>query len=154
MATMTALATAWQQTTGITNPSNAFTNTSSTTYASLVDGTYTAYYIQGYGFSSIPDGSVINSVTIKVKGQTVGAGTAYVNYYKSATTWIDLHTFVNSEGLVTKNLTPSGVTVQALKDGMVIRFDPDGNTFNVYGTEIIVDYTPPASNSLFFGMNF
>ena len=27
------------------------------------------------------------------------------------------------------------------------------NVFNVYGEEVIVDYTPPASNSLFFGMN-
>ena len=27
------------------------------------------------------------------------------------------------------------------------------NVFNVYGEEVIVDYTPPASNSLFFGIN-
>ena len=94
MATTTVLASNNTGSTfnSLTSIANAYTNTSSTTYAQLntptrTTGTYLIYFT-GFDFSEIPSDAIVNSVTIKVKcrvNSTSYISSAYVQAYKGTT---------------------------------------------------------------------
>lgn len=74
----------------VSNISNAYTNTDSTTYATVsTTSTSTRYiYLRGFNFSDIPAGSIINSFSIKLKANESGMSTSssYRPYLVNGTT--------------------------------------------------------------------
>lgn len=64
----------------VSNPSNMYTNTDSTTYATLTHtnrNTNSYYvYIKGFNFSAIPSGATVDSFTVKIKGYESGESTS------------------------------------------------------------------------------
>lgn len=153
--TMTALASSNTGSTfnSLTNIANAYTNTSSTTYARLntptrTSGTYLIYFT-GFDFSSIPSDAVINSVTIKVKAMinsTSYIGSAYVQAY-NGTTAVGSQTSYRTTSATTYTLS-SGTWTRAELDNMRVMFNINRtNTKNnqayarIYGIEVIVDWS-------------
>ena len=143
----------------ITNASNAYSNTSDSSYAT-VNGTYDGAagyaYFEGFSFSAIPDGATISAISIKVKGQQDGSGVYNdLNIYNG--TYWGYGSIYSGEGLVTKTISMSLRTVAQLKaSGVRILCSAwYYDAFYIYGAEVIVTYTvPDTSNVLFFGMNF
>jgi len=64
----------------VSNESNMYSNTDSTTYATITNtyaSTSSRYlYIRGFNFSSVPADAVINSFTVKIKGYESGLSTS------------------------------------------------------------------------------
>lgn len=142
----------------VSNASNAYTNTDSTTYAT-VNNTYASttnryVYLRGFNFTDIPSNAVINSFSIKLKASESGGTTSssyrpvlckgtstYSNAYCSAiTTSATVHTF---------SVTQDYATFADDGDDFGIRINcrrSSRNTaasFHIYGAEIEVDYTIP-----------
>lgn len=142
----------------VSNESNAFTNTDSTTYAT-VDNTYASttnryVYLQGFNWDDIPSGAIINSFSIKLKASESGGTTStsyrpvlckgtstYSNAYCDAiTTSATVHTF---------SFTQDFDTFRDDGDEFAIRINcrrSSRNTaasFHIYGAEIEVVYTIP-----------
>lgn len=161
MATLTVLATSTTDSTfggGTTNAANAYTNASSTNYAQYNITTGTAgkaeeLYLTGYDFSSIPSNATINSVTIKIKTQI------------NSTTYITTSTCQAYSGTTAKGSTTSlqntaaaqytlssGTWTRSELDNLRLRFYAKRSSGNnnrsraayvrIYGTEVIVDWTP------------
>ena len=142
----------------VSNESNAFTNTDSTTYATVTN-TYSSttnryVYLQGFNFSDIPNNAIINSFSIKLKASENGGSTSssyrpilckgtstYSNAYCDAiTTSATVHSF---------SFTQDYATFADDGDDFGIRINcrrGSRNTsasFYIYGAEIEVDYTIP-----------
>lgn len=142
----------------VSNESNAYTDTDSTTYAT-VDNTYSSttnryVYLRGFNFTDIPSNAVINSFSIKLKASESGGTTSssyrpvlckgtstYSNAYCSAiTTSATVHEF---------SFTQDYATFADDGDDFGIRINcrrSSRNTaasFQIYGAEIEVDYTIP-----------
>lgn len=142
----------------VSNASNAYTNTDSTTYAT-VNNTYASttnryVYLQGFNWSAVPSDAIINSFRILLKANESGGttsssyrpvlckGTAtYSNAYCSAiTTSVTTHEF---------SFTQDYATFRDGGDEFGIRINcrrSSRNTaasFYIYGAEIEVDYTIP-----------
>lgn len=142
----------------VSNASNAYTNTDSTTYAT-VRNTYASttnryVYLQGFNFSDVPSGAIINSFRILLKASESGGTTSssyrpvlckgtstYSNAYCSAiTTSATVHEF---------SFTQDYATFADDGDDFGIRINcrrSSRNTaasFYIYGAEIEVDYTVP-----------
>ena len=79
----------------VSNASNMYTNTDSTTYATVYNSrtSTTSYYIylQGFNFDDIPSGAVVNSFTVKLKAYESGVSTSdsYKPYLANGTTAIN-----------------------------------------------------------------
>lgn len=142
----------------VSNGSNAYTNTDSTTYAT-VNNVYASttnryVYLQGFNFSDVPSGAIINSFSIKLKASESGGTTSssyrpvlckgtstYSNAYCDAiTTSATVHTF---------SFTQDYATFADDGDDFGIRINcrrGSRNTaasFQIYGAEIEVNYTIP-----------
>ena len=142
----------------VSNASNAYTNTDSTTYAT-VNNTYASttnryVYLQGFNWSAVPSDAIINSFRILLKANESGGttsssyrpvlckGTAtYSNAYCNAiTTSVSVHEF---------SFTQDYATFRDDGDEFGIRINcrrSSRNTaasFYIYGAEIEVDYTVP-----------
>ena len=64
----------------VSNANNMYTNTDSTTYATITN-TYSStssryLYLRGFNFDDIPSAAVINSFTVKIKGYESGLTTS------------------------------------------------------------------------------
>lgn len=142
----------------VSNESNAFTNTDSTTYATVnniyASTTNRYVYLQGFNFSDVPSGAIINSFSIKLKASESGGTTSssyrpvlckgtstYSNAYCDAiTTSATVHTF---------SFTQDYATFADDGDDFGIRINcrrSSRNTaasFQIYGAEIEVNYTIP-----------
>lgn len=64
----------------VSNANNMYTNTDSTTYATITN-TYSStssryLYLRGFNFDDIPSAAVINSFTVKIKGYESGLSTS------------------------------------------------------------------------------
>lgn len=144
----------------VTNPSNAYNDTTNTTFAVMSFTLSNGYCdFKGFDFSSIPGGSVINSITYKASvfcgylGWTLTTR-AYINgnlkasasFTKTSRT-VKTLTISDSATLAELKAASSNnyfrVTINSAKDGMA-----------ACGFDITVNYTPPTGNPLFFGMNF
>lgn len=142
----------------VSNASNAYTSTDSTTYAT-VNNTYASttnryVYLQGFNWDAVPSDAIINSFRILLKASESGGSTSssyrpvlckgtatYSNAYCSAiTTSVSVHEF---------SFTQDYATFRDDGDEFGIRINcrrSSRNTaasFNIYGAEIEVDYTIP-----------
>ena len=142
----------------ISNEANAYTNTDSTTYATIHNkyaNTNSRYiYLQGFNWDAVPNDAVVNSFSIKLKANESGGttssnyrpvickGTATYNnaYCDAITTSVTTHTF---------SVTQAFDTFRDDGDEFGIRINcrrgsrNTASTFHIYGAEIEVDYTIP-----------
>ena len=147
----------------ISDESNAYTNTDSTTHATVnniyASTTNRYIYLRGFNFSDIPSEAVINSFSIKLKASESGGTTSssyrpvlckgtstYSNAYCSAiSTSVSVHEF---------SFTQDYATFSDDGDDFGIRINcrrSSRNTaasFSIYGAEIEVDYTIPVSRAI------
>lgn len=152
MATLTALASGNSSSLcTITDASNAYTNTSSGTYADLSYSSTSGYArFKGFDFSSIPDGSIINSVIYKAKVRT-----------NSEIRRLNVDAYINGTQYASKSRGGAVAVITLDNDGTPslgnLKASANNNYFNitcsntsgtyeVYGLEIIVDYTLPTFN--------
>lgn len=167
MATVTLTATNYSTTNvaTVTNASNAYTDTTSSTYAQVTttSSSSSKAYFYGFDFSQIPNGATITSVTYKIKVKTVGSGgsTFYV-FLENRNTSSELSAKTStasttSETVVT--LTPTSATwsdIVAMGDNFAfcVQHSRTTRTQNVYGMEIDVTYTIPyVPNKVVYGGN-
>lgn len=135
----------------VTNVANAYTNTSSTTYARIgITSSQTGYVFFGFDTSEIPDGATIESVTVKIKASksswvedgdglinvrlTAGGSESYMGY-KDLSSQATIYTYSSST-----------LTLDKVRgcEAMVLLRDPDVSssaTVYFYGAELIVTYT-------------
>lgn len=142
----------------ITNESNAYTNTDSTTYATIYNrnaSTSSRYvYIRGFNFDDIPSAAVVTSFTIKMKGYESGisTSTSYQPYLANGTSAINgsCSPFTTSTTTRTfSGVTADWETIKGYGDNFGIRLNcrrASRNTTGyvyLYGAEIEVEYTVP-----------
>lgn len=142
----------------VSNASNAYTNTDSTTYATVTNkysSTTNRYvYLQGFNWNDIPSGAIINDFSIKLKASESGGSTSssyrpvlckgtatYRNAYCNAiTSTASVHEF---------SFTQDFDTFRDDGEEFAIRINcrrGSRNTsasFYIYGAEIEVNYTIP-----------
>lgn len=142
----------------VSNASNAYTDTDSTTYAT-VNNTYASttnryVYLQGFNFNDVPSGAIINSFSIKLKASESGGTTSssyrpvlckgtstYSNAYCSAiTTSATVHEFSFTQDYATfaDDGEDFGIRINCRRGSR-----NTAASFNIYGAEILVDYTIP-----------
>lgn len=142
----------------VSNESNAFTNTDSTNYATVQNiyaSTTSRYiYLRGFNFDAIPSGAIINSFSIKLKASESGGSTS--SSYRPVLCR-DTATYNNAycDALGTSvavrefTFTQDFETFRNDGDDFGIRINCRRNSrntaasFNIYGAEILVDYTLP-----------
>lgn len=142
----------------ITNPTNLYTNTDSTTYATVTNsqtGTTSYYlYIKGFNFDEIPSNAIISSFTVKLKAKESGGSTStsYRPYLcNNTTTLTNCYSNVLSTSVQTLTFacTYDWDTIKGYGSNFGIRINCRRNsrntqaTFNIYGAEILVEYTVP-----------
>lgn len=144
----------------ITNPDNAYTNTDSTTYATIENRTVSTnnryLYIRGFNFDAVPSAATVTSISIKIKGYHSGGNTGTIYGYNGTTS-------VSSAGTTTAlgtsatvktftNTTIAWDTLKGYGDNFGIRINCKRASKNtkayiyIYGAEILVDYTLPSAN--------
>lgn len=142
----------------VSDENNAFTNTDSTTYAT-VNNTYASttnryVYLQGFNWDDIPSGAIINSFSIKLKASESGGTTSssyrpvlckgtstYSNAYCDAiTTSATVHTFTFTQDFDTfrDDGEDFGIRINCRRSSR-----NTSASFYIYGAEIEVDYTIP-----------
>lgn len=142
----------------VSNSSNAYTNTDSTTYATVQNiyaSTTNRYvYLQGFNWDDIPTGAVINSFEIKLKANESGGSTSssyrpvlckgtatYSNAYCNAiTTSVSTHEFSFTQDFATfrDDGEEFGIRINCRRGSR-----NTAASFYIYGAEIEVDYTIP-----------
>lgn len=142
----------------VSNASNAYTDTDSTTYATI-DNTYASttnryVYLQGFNWDDIPSGAIINDFRILLKASESGGTTSssyrpvlckgtstYSNAYCSAiTTSASVHEFSFTQSFDTfrDDGEDFGIRINCRRGSR-----NTASSFYVYGAEIEVDYTIP-----------
>ena len=149
----------------VSNASNMYANTDSTTYATITNtyaSTSSRYlYLRGFNFSDIPSNAIINSFTVKIKGYESGlsTSTSYAPRLANGTSAISNTTATTTFGTSSKTITiPTGslTWTQIVNYGsnftiMVYVRRSSRNTtgyFYCYGAEIEVDYTIPVYHTI------
>lgn len=144
----------------VTNESNMYTNTDSTTYGQVYNSrsSTSSYYIylRGFNFDDVPSGAIINSFTIMFKAYESGASTStsYRPYICDGTTTLTCSCNVISSSTQTLTFTDVSATWDELVgygSDFGIRINCRRSSRNtasyiyIYGAEIEVDYTMPVS---------
>ena len=142
----------------VSNASNMYDNTDSTTYATVTNSrsSTTSYYIyvRGFNFSAIPEGAIVNSFTVKLKARESGVSTStsYKPYLANGTTTINGSCDVISTTATTHTFTGISADwddIVGYGSNFGIRINcrrASKNTTSymyIYGAEIEVDYTIP-----------
>lgn len=144
----------------VSNASNMYTNTDSTTYATITNtyaSTSSRYlYLRGFNFDDVPSAAIINSFTVKIKGyeSELATSTSYAPRLANGTSAISNTTASSNFGTSTTTITiPTGaLTWQQIANYddnftiMVYVRRASKNTtgyFYCYGAEIEVNYTMP-----------
>lgn len=143
----------------ISNASNMYANTDSTSYAQITHNrnSTNAYYlyVHGFNFSSVPSDAIVSSFTVKIKGVSNGLSTTStytVSLYNSTTA------IANTSG----GAVPTSVTTLTIPNGSLTwdNIKSYGNNFRIrvplrrssqytsgyvriYGAEIEVNYRMP-----------
>ena len=139
----------------ISNASNMYTNTDSTTYATVNHGrrSTTSYYIyvKGFNFDDIPADATINSATVKIKANVTRAGSYTPAIYNNTTSLGQ--SFNGAIGTTattrTVDITSNWDTYKGYGSNFGIRLRLNrssrntASSMNIYGAEILVDYTIP-----------
>lgn len=142
----------------VTNESNMFTNTDSTTYGTVSNinaSTSSRYvYLRGFNFSDIPSSATVNSFTIKLKASESNLSTS-TNYRpricNGTTTLTGSSSTIGTTASVISftSVSPTWDTIAGYGSDFGIRINvrrSNSNTAgscNIYGAEILVDYTVP-----------
>ena len=155
----------------VQNPSNMYTNTDSTTYATITNtnaSTTSRYlYLRGFNFNSIPSGATINSFTVKIKGNesNLATSTSYAPRLANGSSALSGTTASSNFGTSVKTITiPTGAltwnqisyTYGSSFTIMVYVRRSNRNTtgyFYCYGAEIEVDYTAPTQGTIYYKDN-
>ena len=149
----------------VSNASNMYTDTDSTTYATITNtyaSTSSRYlYLRGFNFDDIPSGAIINSFTVKIKGYESGlsTSTSYAPRLANGTSTLSNTTATTNFGTSTKTITvPTGSLTweQIVNYGSnftivaYVRRNNRNTTGYLYchGAEILVDYTIPVYHSI------
>ena len=151
----------------VTNPSNMYTNTDSTTYASVQNtrnSTSNTYYcyVRGFNFSDIPSDAIVSGFTVKIKANEsyMSTSSSYRMSLYNGTTSIGSTTVTSSLSTSVQTFTfpiPSTLTWETLKEygsNFGIRIPLRRSSTNsssyvyVYGAEIDVTYTVPVYHSV------
>ena len=145
----------------ISNESNMYTDTSSTTYATIQNtnaSTSNRYiYLKGFNFDDLPSGAVVSSFTVKIKGYYTG-GSQQTLYLCNGTT---TQSGATATGFTTSTQTRTFSngsldwdTISGWGDDFSIRINcrrGNRNTvgyYYIYGAEIDVTYTLPVSYNI------
>lgn len=142
----------------VSNASNAYTNTDSTTYAT-VNNTYASttnryVYLRGFNWDAVPSDAIINSFRILLKASESGGSTSssyrpvlckgtstYSNAYCNViTTSATVHEFEFTQDYATfkDDGADFGIRINCRRGSR-----NTAASFNIYGAEIEVDYTIP-----------
>lgn len=151
----------------VTNPSNMYTNTDSTTYASVQNtrnSTSNTYYcyLRGFNFSDIPSDATVSGFTIRIKANEsyMSTSSSYRMSLYNGTTSIGSTTLTSSLSTSVQTFTfpiPSTLTWETLKGygsnfGIRIPLRRSSTSSSsyiyVYGAEIEVTYTVPVYHSV------
>ena len=151
----------------VTNPSNMYTNTDSTTYASVQNtrnSTSNTYYcyLRGFNFSDIPNNATVSGFTIRIKASEsyMSTSSSYRMSLYNGTTSIGSTTVTSSLSTSVQTFTfpiPSTLTWETLKGygsnfgiRIPLRRSSTSNSsyIYVYGAEIEVTYTVPVYHSV------
>lgn len=144
----------------VSNADNMYTNTDSTTYATLTStrSSTTSYYvyIRGFNLTSLPSDATVNSFSVKIKGYETGISTnaSYAPCLVNGTSAISNTTASSNFGTTSNTITvPNGaltwsnVTSYGTNFGVrvTVRRASSGTQGYVYvqGVEIEVNYTVP-----------
>ena len=154
----------------VSNANNMYTNTDSTTYATITN-TYSStssryLYLRGFNFDDIPSAAVINSFTVKIKGYESGLTTSnsYAPRLANGTSVISNTTassnFTTSASTITiptgaltwENIVDYGSNFTVM---VYVRRNSRNTTgyFYCYGAEILVDYTIPDPRTVTTSLN-
>lgn len=162
MATLQLLASAYTCQSGnitVTNPTNAYTDTESDTYATVLNTTSpTEYaYFHGFDFSLIPENAVVTAMEFKIKGQRTYASLRVRLFDKSDGTSLtdggdQLPTSTPDVITITPQVSISDIL--ALGDDFAFGVGSVGNHEQyVYGMEINVTYKMPPPNKVIYNGN-
>ena len=161
MATYTIIPSSFTAGSGtVSNPDRAYTDTSSSTYASVTVPNAGNMYLGGFDFSTIPSGYIISAITVKIKWRK---NSGQADYYakligKSSGTDVALSSDLTSQypaATSTFTLTESAATVASYASTLAINFrgssgSPQGR---IYGVEVIVTADKPPANKVIYGNN-
>lgn len=147
----------------ISNASNMYTNTDSTTAGTFTHNrasTSNTYYgyLRGFNFSDVPSNAIINSWTVKIKasatGHTTSTSSSYYMGLVNGTTQIGstsassrlsttVTTFTFAEGSLTWETIVGYGSNFGIRIPMRRASSNTADVVSVYGAEIEVDYTLP-----------
>ena len=126
MATYTLIPSSWEGT-SLTNPENAYHDTTNETQYVVGDASATGIFLGGFDFSVIPTGWIVSDMSIKVRGNR-GSDLYTANSYQmavfSAPDGYALSESVNAptSGVVTFTLTASVETILSYAETLCIKF--------------------------------
>lgn len=144
----------------VSDESNMYHNTDNTTYATVYNSrnqTSNYYiYLRGFNFDAIPSGAVINSFTIKVKGNYSGGYSQVMYLYDGTSTSYGASNTALSSTVTTHTFNPTHTWEEIVASGsdFGIRINCRRNSRNtaayiyIYGAEILVDYTMPTPRTI------
>lgn len=144
----------------VADQDNMFTNTDSTTYGTVTNiyaSTSSTYvYLRGFNFDDVPSNAHVNSFTVKLKASETGASTSTSYRPRICNGTTTLTGSSNTIGTSARTITFTGVTtawdtIDGYGANFGIRINArraNSNTqsvINIYGAEIEVDYSLPAT---------
>ena len=143
----------------VSNASNMYTNTDSTTYATIQNtrSSNSSYYIyiRGFNFDDIPSSAIIDSFSIKIKGN-YSSGYSQNMYLYDGTTAMSGSSSPLSSSVTTQTFTsvPSWDDIVSAGSDFGIRINCRRSSRNttayyyIYGAEIEVEYTIPTPRTI------
>ena len=149
----------------VSNESNMYTNTDSTNYATVTNSrtSTSSYYIyvRGFNFDAVPANAVINSFTIKLKGNYSGGYSQVMYLYDGTSTSFGSSERAFSSTVTTHTFEPTKTweDIVAAGSDFGIRINCRRNSRNttayiyIYGAEIEVDYTVPNPRTITTTLN-
>lgn len=147
----------------VSNASNMYADTDSTTYATVTNSrtSTSSYYIylRGFDFSQVPDEAIVSGFTVRLKARESGVSTStsYKPYLANGTTAINGSCDVITTTAATHEFTGVSAdwdTIKGYANSFGIRINcrrASRNTTSymyIYGAEIEVTYTLPVYHSV------
>lgn len=149
----------------VANADNMYANTDSTNYATVRNSrtSTSSYYIyvRGFNFDAVPANAIINSFTIKLKGNYSGGYSQVMYLYDGTSTSFGSSERAFSSTVTTHTFEPtkSWENIVAAGSDFGIRINCRRNSRNttayiyIYGAEIEVDYTVPNPRTITTTLN-
>ena len=141
----------------VANESNMYTDTSSTTYATITNtnaSTSNRYiYLKGFDFDSVPTGATVSSWTVKLKGYYTGGSQQTLYLCNNTTTQSGATATGLTTSTQTRTFSNGSLTwaqISGWGDDFGIRINCRRGSRNttgyyyIYGAEIDVTYTEPS----------